>query len=241
MAGKVDEVKGAEIAGDLDEVHGARTAGENGDVIDIGAGEVEPKVGHGMVGLGGLAGGGVGIDQVLPSIGVEGGDEHGHRLRGVEGRLCEAVGVDGDGGEAGEDATGFGVVADHALRRLKHGAVEGKGGVRRGLVGEGGDLLGDGGEGRRTDRRLLGGKRKRGEQQEGGGGERGVGFRHRCGLWELDTGCERKSHLEGKPRRGPLPLWGCFPAKLAGMTELQPGVRRRLVVQKRSTQNSQTQ
>lgn len=182
VAGKVEEVERTEVSGDLHEVHGAGAAGEDGDVVNVRAAEVEPQVGHGVVGLGALAGGAMGINEVLPAGGVEAGDEGGHGFGDVEGGLGEAVGVDGDEVQASEDAAGFGVVADDALGGLEHVAVEGEGGVGGGLVREGGHLLGDAGEGWWAG--LLGGQGE-GREEEGEGQDADG---HGCGsLVGLDT------------------------------------------------------
>ena len=85
VAAEVDEVEGAEFAGDLNDVHVLAGAGEDGDAGDVGAGEVKPEVGDGGVGLGGVGGSLVGVDEVLPSGGVVAGDDGGHGLRRVEG------------------------------------------------------------------------------------------------------------------------------------------------------------
>jgi len=57
VAAEMDEVEGAEFAADLDDAHVARGAGEDGDAGDVRAGEAEPEVGDGGVGLGGVGGG----------------------------------------------------------------------------------------------------------------------------------------------------------------------------------------
>ena len=51
VAAEVDEVERTQRAGELDEVHLARAADEDRDVVDLGAVEVEPEVGDGVVGL----------------------------------------------------------------------------------------------------------------------------------------------------------------------------------------------
>ncbi len=99
--------------------------------------EVQPEVGDGGVGLSAVGRGGVGVDEVLPAGGVVGGDDGAHRLRGVEGGLVVAVGVDGDAVEGGGGAFDVVAVVEEALGLLEHGAVEGR---RRhvggGLVGQ---------------------------------------------------------------------------------------------------------
>ena len=54
VAAEVDQVEGAEVAGDLDQIHVAGGADQDSDVVDVGAGEVQPEVGEGAAGLGGV-------------------------------------------------------------------------------------------------------------------------------------------------------------------------------------------
>ena len=56
VAAEVNEVEGAEVAGDLNDAHVARGAGEDGNAIDVGAGEMQPEVGDGGAGLCGVGG-----------------------------------------------------------------------------------------------------------------------------------------------------------------------------------------
>ena len=96
MAAEVYEVEGAEFAGDVNDAHVVRGAGEDGNTIDIRAGEVKPEVGDRGVGLRGVGGVLIGVDQMLPACGVVGGDDGTHRLGDIEGRLGVAVVVNAE-------------------------------------------------------------------------------------------------------------------------------------------------
>ena len=144
MATEVDEVERAEGSGDLDEVHVAGGADEDGDVVDLGSVEVQPEVGHGGTGLSALGRGGVGVDEMLPSGGMVGGDDGAHCLGGVEGGLVVVICVDGDAVERARGAFEVTVV-DEALGLLEHGAVEGHRHVRGGLKGQLAEGLADAG------------------------------------------------------------------------------------------------
>ena len=98
VAAKVDQVEWPEFTGDLDDAHVAGRAAENGYAGDVGACKVQPEIGDGVAGLGGVGCGLVGVDEVLPTGCVIGGDDGVHRLRGVEGRAGIAIVVDGDAG-----------------------------------------------------------------------------------------------------------------------------------------------
>lgn len=140
MAAEVDEVERAECAGDLDDGHLAWAADEDGDVIDLAVDEVEPEVCEGLLWGGVLFGRGVLVDQVLPSGGVEGGDQSRHVFRDVEGRLMVAEVFNGDGVELADRA--FAAVKI-AVGSLEHIVVEGEGGVGCVLGGEVFELVGE--------------------------------------------------------------------------------------------------
>ena len=103
----MDEVEGTKRAGDLNEVHRARGADEDGDIVNLGAVEVQPEVGDGVVGACAAGWRGVGIDEVLPSGDVIDADDGGHDFRGVEGGLGIAIGIHRDAVDCGGGAAGW--------------------------------------------------------------------------------------------------------------------------------------
>ena len=127
----MEEIKRPNGAGDLDDIHIAGATEHDGHVAHFGAFVVQPEIGKRFVGLRVLAGGGVGVDEVLPAGGVVVGDERGEGLRSVESGLRVAIRVDGDGGERRGRA-----VAEEILRGLQHRAIEGEGDTGGGLIGQ---------------------------------------------------------------------------------------------------------
>jgi hypothetical protein len=125
VSAEMNEVEGPEFAGDLDDAHVAGRAGEHGNAGDVRAGEVQPEVGDGVAGLGGVGGGLVGVDEVLPAGCVIGVDDGIHRLRRVESRAGIAVVVDGDGGECSGGTVGVHTIGlEKILSYLNHAAIE---------------------------------------------------------------------------------------------------------------------
>jgi hypothetical protein len=170
MSAEVDEVERAQLAGDLNDAHVAGGAGENGDAGDVRAVEVKPQVGDSGVGLGGVGGGLVGVDQVLPAGGVIASDDGGHGLRGVEGWPGVVIVVDRDAGECCGGAVGIEAAGEKKiLGDLQFAAIKAKGSVAGGLVGEVHErALQARGPRRRLGRGLgigNGGGEKRGEQE----------------------------------------------------------------------------
>jgi hypothetical protein len=183
VAAEVDQIERTQLTGDVNDAHVTGGAGEHGDAVDVGAGEVEPEVGDGAVGLGGVGGTLVSADEVLPACGVVGGDDGAHGLWCVKGRAGITIVVDGDAGERGGGAIGVHAVREEkVLGDLEHGAVEAEGSVAGGLVGKRGEALID-------VRRLLG--EREGSCESGAENCRGQEFAetvgHRGPRVDIDT------------------------------------------------------